>query len=46
MSNLEKVLYPATGFTRTTTSGPSGLFNVSGLNPANYNLKVTELKQI
>jgi hypothetical protein len=32
---------PATGFTRATTSGPTGLYDISGLNPANYNLKVT-----
>jgi Carboxypeptidase regulatory-like domain len=32
---------PATGDTRTTESGPTGLYDVSGLNPANYDLKVT-----
>jgi hypothetical protein len=32
---------PATGFTRTTESGGTGLYDISGLNPANYNLKVT-----
>ena len=31
---------PATGFTRSTTSGPTGLYDIAGLNPANYNLKV------
>jgi hypothetical protein len=32
---------PATGITKSTTSGPTGLYDISGLNPANYNLKVT-----
>jgi hypothetical protein len=32
---------PATGFSKTTDSGPTGLYDISGLNPANYNLKVT-----
>ncbi|MGA3346218.1 MAG: carboxypeptidase-like regulatory domain-containing protein [Terracidiphilus sp.] len=32
---------PATGFVRETVSGPTGLYDFSGLNPANYNLKVT-----
>jgi Carboxypeptidase regulatory-like domain len=32
---------PATGLTKTTTSGATGLYDISGLNPANYNLKVT-----
>jgi hypothetical protein len=31
---------PATGFTKTTESGGTGLYDISGLNPANYNLKV------
>jgi len=35
------VLDPATGFTRTTVSGPTGLYDVAGLNPANYNVTVT-----
>jgi hypothetical protein len=32
---------PGTGATKTTTSGATGLYDISGLNPANYNLKVT-----
>jgi hypothetical protein len=32
---------PATGYSKTTESGPTGLYDISGLNPANYNLKVT-----
>jgi hypothetical protein len=32
---------PATGFTRETASGPTGLFVISGLNPSDYNLKAT-----
>ncbi len=32
---------PATGITRTTQSGGTGLYDISGLNPATYNLKVT-----
>jgi hypothetical protein len=32
---------PATGAVHTTVSGGTGLYDVSGLNPANYNLKVT-----
>ena len=32
---------PATGITKTTVSGATGLYDISGLNPANYNLKVT-----
>jgi len=32
---------PATGFTRSTVSSGTGLYAVSGLNPADYNLKVT-----
>ncbi|PWU06440.1 MAG: hypothetical protein C5B47_07535, partial [Verrucomicrobia bacterium] len=32
---------PATGLTKTTDSGPTGLYDIAGLNPASYNLKVT-----
>jgi len=32
---------PATGMTKTTESGGTGLYDIAGLNPANYNLKVT-----
>ncbi len=32
---------PATGFSKTTTSGATGLYDISGLNPANYNVRVT-----
>jgi Carboxypeptidase regulatory-like domain len=32
---------PATGFSKTTTSGATGLYDISGLNPANYNMKAT-----
>jgi hypothetical protein len=32
---------PATGFAKSTDSGQTGLYDISGLNPANYNLKVT-----
>src|SRR5664279_4645403 len=32
---------PDTGFTKTTTSGATGLYDINGLNPSNYNLKVT-----
>ena len=32
---------PATGSTKTTDSGPTGLYNIGGLNPATYNMKVT-----
>jgi hypothetical protein len=32
---------PATGFTRATTSGSTGLYDFAGLNPGNYNLTVT-----
>lgn len=32
---------PATGSTKSTTSGATGLYDISGLNPANYNMKVT-----
>src|SRR5580658_1959192 len=31
---------PATGFKKDTESGPTGLFDLSGLNPATYNMKV------
>ncbi len=31
---------PATGFTKTSDSGPTGLYDFNGLNPATYNLKV------
>ncbi len=31
---------PATGFTKTSQSGATGLYDFNGLNPANYNLKV------
>ncbi len=32
---------PATGFTRATVSGATGLYDFAGLNPGNYNLTVT-----
>jgi hypothetical protein len=32
---------PGTGASKTTTSGATGLYDISGLNPANYNLKVS-----
>ena len=32
---------PATGTVHTTVSSGAGLYDISGLNPANYNLKVT-----
>jgi len=32
---------PATGSTRTTVTSAAGLYDFAGLNPANYNLKVT-----
>src|SRR3974390_608151 len=32
---------PATGIARTTVSGPTGKYDISGLNPANYNLQIT-----
>jgi hypothetical protein len=32
---------PGTGATKTTESGTTGLYDIAGLNPANYNLKVT-----
>ena len=32
---------PATGSSKSTTSGATGLYDISGLNPANYNMKVT-----
>jgi len=31
---------PATGSSHTTVSGGTGLYDINGLNPANYNLKV------
>jgi hypothetical protein len=31
---------PATGLTKSTESGPTGLYDINGLNPANYTLKV------
>ena len=31
---------PATASTRTTVSGSTGLYDINGLNPGNYNLKV------
>src|SRR3954451_10048756 len=32
---------PATGYDRTTESGDTGLYDINGLNPATYNMKVT-----
>jgi hypothetical protein len=32
---------PATGFTKVTESGATGLYDINGLNPATYSLKVT-----
>jgi hypothetical protein len=32
---------PATGAVHTTASGSTGLYDIAGLNPANYNLKAT-----
>ncbi len=32
---------PATGATKSTDSGSTGLYDIAGLNPATYNLKVT-----
>ncbi len=32
---------PATGFTSSTVTGQTGLYVINGLNPANYNMKVT-----
>jgi hypothetical protein len=32
---------PDTGFTKSTISGATGLYDINGLNPANYNLKIT-----
>ena len=32
---------PATAYARTTVSGATGLYDINGLNPANYNLKIT-----
>jgi hypothetical protein len=35
------IIDPATGTSKTTTSGATGLYDIAGLNPANYNMKVT-----
>jgi hypothetical protein len=32
---------PATNDVKSTTSGPTGLYDIAGLNPGSYNLKVT-----
>ena len=32
---------PDTGLTKSTVSGATGLYDINGLNPSNYNLKVT-----
>ena len=32
---------PATGVTKTAVSGSTGLYEIAGLNPANYNMRVT-----
>ena len=32
---------PATGATKTTVSGGTGLYDIAGLNPANYNMRIT-----
>jgi hypothetical protein len=32
---------PATGFTKVTESGATGLYDIGGLNPATYSMKVT-----
>src|ERR1700722_7564962 len=32
---------PATGESHQTVSGGTGLYDISGLNPANYNLKIS-----
>jgi hypothetical protein len=32
---------PGTGFTKSTVSGATGLYDFAGLNPTNYNMKVT-----
>lgn len=32
---------PATGASKTTESGATGLYTIAGLNPASYNLKIT-----
>ena len=32
---------PATGSDKTTISGATGLYDINGLNPANYNMKVS-----
>ncbi|HEY1257428.1 MAG TPA: carboxypeptidase-like regulatory domain-containing protein [Terracidiphilus sp.] len=34
------VFDPTTGFTRATVTGPTGLYDIAGLNPGNYNLTV------
>jgi hypothetical protein len=31
---------PATGASKTVTSGATGLYDITGLNPANYNMKI------
>jgi len=36
-----KLTEPTTGFTRDAESGPTGLYDFSGLNPGNYNIKVS-----
>ncbi len=35
------LINPATGYSKSTTSGATGLYDINGLNPANYNMKVT-----
>jgi hypothetical protein len=32
---------PATGASKTVTSGATGLYDITGLNPANFNMKIT-----
>jgi hypothetical protein len=32
---------PSTGATRSTVSGPTGLYDIGGLNPSDYNLTIT-----
>jgi hypothetical protein len=32
---------PATGASKAVTSGATGLYDITGLNPANYNMKIT-----
>jgi len=32
---------PSTGFSKSTDSGPTGLYDINGLNPSTYNLKVS-----